>query len=260
MKTVFNRNSTQPDGLGGSRALINPWDVIKPVPGFPQTCVSTFSAKIIQRFAAMEQTEVIAGLYTANGVNPVYKITYGGREFGLYLSLVGAPASVCGLEEVIAMGARKFVFFGSCGILNEEAVGNRLIVPTGAVRDEGTSYHYLPPSAEIEADEETTSLLKDCLTRCGCPFVTGKMWTNDAIYRETLDLVRERRDAGCIGTDMEYSALLAAARFRGVGFAQFFYGADSLDNDVWQPRDLTDYGFGNADKYMTLALEAALRL
>jgi uridine phosphorylase len=190
----------------------------------------------------------------------VYKITYGGREFGLYLSLVGAPASVCGLEEVIAMGARKFVFFGSCGILNEEAVGNRLIVPTGAVRDEGTSYHYLPPSAEIEADEETTSLLKDCLTRCGCPFVTGKMWTNDAIYRETLDLVRERRDAGCIGTDMEYSALLAATRFRGVGFAQFFYGADSLDNDVWQPRDLTDYGFGNADKYMTLALEAALRL
>ena len=150
MKTVFNRNSTQPDGLGGSRALINPWDVLKPVPGFPQTCVSTFSAKIIQRFAAMEQTEVIAGLYTANGVNPVYKITYGGREFGLYLSLVGAPASVCGLEEVIAMGARKFVFFGSCGILNEEAVGNRLIVPTGAVRDEGTSYHYLPPSADMK--------------------------------------------------------------------------------------------------------------
>ena len=51
MKTVFNRNSTQPDGLGGSRALINPWDVLKPVPGFPQTSVSTFSAKIIQRFA-----------------------------------------------------------------------------------------------------------------------------------------------------------------------------------------------------------------
>ena len=46
----------------------------------------------------------------------------------------------------------------------------------------------------------------------------------------------------------------------GGGVAQFFYGADSLDNDVWQPRDLTDYGFGNADKYMTLALEAALRL
>ena len=51
MKTVFNRNSTQPDGLGGSRALINPWDVLKPVPGFPQTCVSTFSAKIIQSLA-----------------------------------------------------------------------------------------------------------------------------------------------------------------------------------------------------------------
>ena len=55
MKTVFNRNSTQPDGLGGSRALINPWDVLKPVPGFPQTCVSTFSAKIIQCFAAMDR-------------------------------------------------------------------------------------------------------------------------------------------------------------------------------------------------------------
>ena len=260
MKTVFYRNSAQPDGLGDSQAMLHPSDLIKPVPGFPETCVSTFSRTIIQRYAAMEQTEAIAVLYTANGANPVYRITYGGREFGLYLSLVGAPACVCGLEEVIAMGARKFVFFGSCGILNEEKVGKSLIVPTGAVRDEGTSYHYLPPSAEIEADEGTTALLKDCLMRCGCPVVLGKMWTNDAIYRETQDLVRERREAGCIGTDMEYSALLAAARFRGVRFAQFFYGADCLDNDVWQPRDLTDYGLGSADKYMALALEAALRL
>lgn len=135
-----------------------------------------------------------------------------------------------------------------------------LIVPTGAVRDEGTSYHYLAPSEEITPDQEITKHLIECLKRCGCPYTTGKIWTTDGIYRETLNAITERKEAGCIAVDMEYSALLAAAKYRHIPFVQFFYSADSLDHGEWEQRDLTDYGVDSAEKYFMLALECGLAL
>lgn len=254
MNTVFYKPRTS-----GS-VVIEPDYIMKPVDGFPEICISTFSKGIIDRFAAMEQVEIITSLRTANGTNPVYKITYGGREIAFYLSLVGAPACVCGLEEVIALGARKFVFFGCCGVLDDEKVKNNLIVPTAGIRDEGTSYHYMEPGDEIEPAPGTTALLEKCLERCGYSYVTGKIWTTDAIYRETAGAVDEYRKMGCVGVDMEFSALLAASAYRKVDFVQFFYGADNLDSDRWQPRDLTDYGLNSAEKYMALALECGLSL
>lgn len=254
MKTVFYESRVS------SPALINPEDTVRPVKDFPEICISTFSQKIIDCFAALDGVTVIADLCTANGMNPVYRITYGGREIAFYLSLVGAPAAVCGMEEVIALGARKFVFFGSCGILDDDRVNRRLIVPTGAVRDEGTSYHYLSPDEDISPDANVTTILKNCLQRYNYPFVSGKMWTSDAIYRETPDAIRFFREHGCVGVDMEYSALLAAAKYRGVRFVQFFYGADCLTDVEWEPRDLTDYGLSNAEKYMALAFECGLEM
>ncbi len=241
-------------------AIINPTDVIKPLDNFPEICISTFSKQIIDKFAALENVEVIGHLLTANGKIPIYKMKYGGKEFAFYLSLVGAPACVSCFEEIIALGAKKFVFFGSCGVLDENIVQHNIIIPTAGIRDEGTSYHYLPPSEEIFPDIELTTLLKECLENCGYSYTTGKIWTTDAIYRETRKAVKERKKSGCIAVDMEYTALLAVAKFRNVPFVQFFYGADSLDHEEWEPRDLTDYGLSNAEKYFALALECGLAL
>lgn len=254
MKTVFyNSHVTE-------KALINPTDSIKPVENFPEVCISTFSKQIIDRFSTLDNVEVIASLLTANGKNPVYKINYGGKEIAFYLSLVGAPASVSCLEEVIALGAKKFVFFGCCGVLDEAIVQHHLIVPSAAVRDEGTSYHYIAPGEEIFPDKKLTEVLEKCLTSCGYSYTIGKIWTTDAIYRETPDTIKERKEAGCIAVDMEYSALLAVARYRKVQLIQFFYGADSLDNEKWEPRDLTNYGLNHAEKYLALALECGAAL
>lgn len=254
MNTVFYRNEIP------RQAFINPSDTVARIPGFPKICVSTYSEKIIKHFAALDGVEVIAYLYTANGRIPIYKIIYGGREIAFYMSPVGAPACVSCFEEAAAMGAEKFVFFGCCGILDDEAAKDRIIVPTGAVRDEGTSYHYLLPDKEIRPDSHSAKILKDCLEASGYPYVCGRIWTTDAIYRETPPQIKARKDEGCIAVDMEYSALLAAARFRDLPFVQFFFGADSLDNPTWQPRDLTDYGLSGADKYMVLAFECALAM
>lgn len=78
--------------------------------------------KIIQKFSSLKDVEKIAELYTANGAMPVYKMRYKNQEIAFYLSRVGAPACVSGFEEVVAMGAKKFVLFGSCGVLDDEKV------------------------------------------------------------------------------------------------------------------------------------------
>lgn len=241
-------------------ALINPSDFTKPVDGFPAICVSTFSEKIIEKFATMDNVSVIAQLYSANGILPVYKIPYKGVDIAFYLSRVGAPACVAGFEEVVAMGAKKMVLFGSCGVLDDDAAKGRIIVPISAIRDEGTSYHYLPAADEVQAENHSTDVLVRCLEKYNYPYVKGKVWTTDAIYRETAGKIEKRKQQRCIGVDMECSAMLAVSQFRNIPFVQFLFGADSLDNDAWEAKDLLEYGLTGAEKYMALAFECAVTL
>ena len=136
----------------------------------------------------------------------------------------------------------------------------RFLIPSAAVREEGTSFHYAPESEEIPMEPSSVQAMTKCLDTCGYPYVTGKVWTMDAIYRETADKIEKRRNQGCLAVEMECAAAIAVARFRGVKFAQFLYGADNLDSDIWEPRDLTDYGMTNGEKYLSLAFECGLAL
>ncbi|MCR1842951.1 nucleoside phosphorylase [Murimonas intestini] len=241
-------------------ALFSPSDTTKKVEYFPEICVSTFSENIIQKFSSLSNTEKIAELYTANGIIPVYKSRYKGTDIAFYLSRVGAPACVVGFEEVVAMGAKKFVLFGSCGVLDGEKVKDSIIIPVSAVRDEGTSYHYIAPSPEIEADAHSIQTLENVLTNCGYPYVKGKTWISDTIYRETIPTIQERRQEGCLVAEMECASMLAVAKYRHIPFIQFLYGADNLSSDTWEIRDLNLHGLNNAEKYMVLAFECGLAI
>lgn len=150
--------------------------------------------------------------------------------------------------------------FGNCGILNEEIANGKIIVPTAAIRDEGTSYHYIEAADEILADEKSVETLTKCLKKCSYPYVKGKTWTTDAIYRETKSLISERKAEGCIAVEMECAAVLAVTQFRRLSFAQFLFGADNLDTAQWEPRDLVEYGLSSAEKYLALAFECVLEL
>lgn len=254
MKTIFQRNKI------AEPAFFTPTDTTKRIENFPEICVSTFSESIIQKFASMKNVEKIAELYTANGALPVYKICYKNQEIAFYLSRVGAPACVVGFEEIVAMGAKKFVLFGSCGVLDDEKVKGRIIIPTFAVRDEGTSYHYIASSEEIEASADAIQILENVLKDCGYPYIKGKTWTSDAIYRETKAAIDERRQEGCIAVEMECAAMLAVSQYRKIPFIQFLYGADNLSSEKWEIRDLEMYGLTNAEKYMLLAFECGIAL
>lgn len=239
-------------------AFLNPCDVVEKIIGFPEVCITTFSESIIKDFVKNNTVKIIANLYSANGTIPVYEIKYADKKMGLFLSRVGAPACAAGLEEIIALGAKKVIQFGCCGILNQSIADGKIIVPSSAIRDEGTSYHYFPDSEEISADVSSNDIIVRYLKKHKIPYVVGKIWTTDAIYRETPEAIEERKKQGCIAVEMECSTSLAVAKFRSVPIMQFFYGADNLDSDRWEIRDLMDYGLSLSDKYMAIALECGI--
>ncbi|MCJ7703601.1 MAG: hypothetical protein MUO62_18625 [Anaerolineales bacterium] len=103
-------------------------------------------------------------------------------------------------------------------------------MPTRAVRDEGTSYHYLPPGREVQAHPQAVAAIETTLQSHQIPYITGKTWTTDAPYRETHQNVQRRREEGCLVVEMEAAAFFAVAQFRGVILGQILYGGDFLNS------------------------------
>ena len=135
------------------------------------------------------------------------------------------------------------------------------IIPTCAVRDEGTSYHYAPAADEIKVNPKYTEKFVELLDGLGCSYTEGKTWTTDAFYRETKDKMKRRKDQGCICVDMECSAVAAVAQFREKEVFQFFYAADNLDADRWDMRSLDNRDkLNEKDKVSLLAMELAVKI
>jgi uridine phosphorylase len=163
------------------------------------------------------------------------------------------------LEEMIALGCRKFVACGGAGVLDKEIAVGHIVVPATAVRDEGTSYHYLPSGREVGASPEGVAAIEQTLKRHGVPYIVGKTWTTDAPYRETPAKVRLRKSEGCVTVEMEAAAFFAVAQFRRVVFAQMLYGGDDVSGGEWDSRQWSERT-SVREKLFWLAVEACLTL
>ncbi len=240
------------------RAVINPQDLVPVVEGMPKVAVTCFSQVTFQRLVDELQGEEIATTGMANITVPIYKARYKDMEVALFNSPVGAPSCIAIHEDIYAMGVEKMVVFGTCGVLDASIDDCSIIIPDEAVRDEGTSYHYAPAGDTITVNETNTSLFIDILNQHHVSYVTGKVWTTDACYRETRDKVTRRKEAGCIAVDMECSSVTALANFRGKEVFHFFYAADNLDHEEWDSRSLSnDANLEEKDRIAALAMEMA---
>ena len=222
-------------------AFVEPSKVIKPR-NMPEHCVICFFREVIDKVVAEHDAKMLVKNSWEDGPHPVYEIAYRNKRLAFFHPGVGAPLAAGLLEEVIAFGCRKFIACGGCGVLEKDiAVGN-LIVVSGAIRDEGVSYHYLPPDREVIANEVGVKALVDTLSNREVPYLVGKTWTTDAPYRETPNKIATRKEEGCLTVEMESAGMMAVAQFRGVIFGQVLYGGDDLsgtewDNRAWQSRD-----------------------
>jgi uridine phosphorylase len=148
---------------------------------------------------------------------------------------VGAPAAVIALEELVAWGAKNFITIGTAGRLQKYLRTGDLIVCDQAIRDEGTSHHYIPHSKYARASPEITDKIKSALNSLRKKYFTGTSWTTDAIYRETVAEARQYQRERVLTVEMEASAMFSVAKFRDVNVGAVFAISDSLAEMEWKP-------------------------
>ncbi len=203
----------------------------------PEKCVITFLGKELNQFVEDKKLSVIGYLHSEVLDIPIYEYYTPSERICITMAFCGAPGAAVTLEELHAMGCKKFIICGGAGSIKKDSKVGEIIVPVAAVRDEGTSYHYLEPSHEVECHKETVETVVSCLKQMGIPFTTGKTWTSDAIYRETPDMVELRRSEGCITVEMEAAAFFAVSKYYDIPLAQLLYAGDDVSGEVWDSRN-----------------------
>ena len=241
-----------------SEAILNPSHFATPIDNFPETVIVIFDSRIRDTFLQKYECEPFSEL--TFGIDPIYKLSYKNKAFTFFLSPIGAPATVALLEEVLVKGARKILLFGTSGSLDNTHTDGRIVVPTHAYRDEGTSYHYMSAEAGDYIQVKTASKMENMLKKMNIPFVAGRTWTTDGLYRETRRNMQARQAAGCITVDMECAAVMAMANFRGVEAYQFLFTADNLDADEWESRMMGELPTDAREQYIRIALELAVKI
>lgn len=240
-------------------AIINPSHQ-EPIPDFPAICVGIFSKTIVDELLEKYSGEVLGYSKFCTGWVPIYRVHAFETDVALFLPHVGAPAAAGFVEDLVPWGGRHFVFCGAAGALRGDIAHGHLIVPAAAIRDEGLSYHYLPPADEIELQPRCVKACREALDSLHYPYIEGKTWTTDAFFRETEKKAQRRREQGCVSAEMECAGLAAVAQFRNVDFAQFFYVTDTLDGPEWDEGILPQGGAGLADICFRAAVETGKRL
>ncbi|MEO5951116.1 MAG: purine-nucleoside phosphorylase, partial [Chloroflexia bacterium] len=129
--------SDEPEGVIEPTKIISRKDV-------PECAVACFFQDVITKLVSEHKAEEVARMQSEIGINPVYKLEWNGKAVTVFHPGVGAPLAAAFLDEVIALGCTKIVACGGCGVLDSKMVVGHIVVPNAAVRDEGTSYHYLP--------------------------------------------------------------------------------------------------------------------
>ena len=223
----------------------------------PPCGVLCFFGEVVRKVSAEKNATTIMEMRWESGDYPVFEMDHQGRKVAFLHIGVGAPLAVGHLEVMIALGCRKIVACGGAGVLDRTIPPAHLVVPTSAVRDEGTSYHYLEPSREVVPDARAVRAIEATLESHHVPYHSGKTWTTDAPYRETKGKVLRRRKEDCLTVEMEAAALFSVARFRGIQLGQILYGGDDVSGETWDTRDWKSRA-PVREKLFWLAVEACL--
>ncbi|BCH21460.1 nucleoside phosphorylase [Mesorhizobium sp. L-8-3] len=175
-------------------------------------------ARITEHMSDVEFVAENRGLRTATG-------TRGGKRVTVSAFGMGAPIATIVMHELFALGIRTFLRIGTAMAVKPAKLGD-FVLADGALRQEGTSNTYAPLGFPAIADFELNTRLRERLARSDLTWHAGIFGTYDGFYTEMFGLSGERRAIidglkrdiermGLIGTDMETSALLTAARILG---------------------------------------------
>lgn len=224
---------------------------------FPKKAVFPFLCDEIEAFAAQNDCEIIGEFETVTKQFNIYKTVYKQQEICFCQAPLGSSACVQFSDFLIGCGVKEIISIGSCGSLID-LPENELLIPTEALRDEGTSYHYLPPKRTVAIHKDAVNAIVSMFTKQSLKYAFCKTWTTDGFYQETIERVNYRKEEGCSVVEMECAALAACAEFRNVIFGQILYTADTLANV--NAHDDRDWGKATGSIALRLALDAVCEI
>ena len=203
-----------------------------PSSGLPPSMILLFQSSLLEH-----ATTAYEGTFGDGYLKGVFLPDAGNGRVGVWGAAgIGAPTAALRVEEMIAFGARKVVVIGTAGTLQPDLGIGDTVLCTKALRDEGSSHHYLPPATWVEPSASLTGMLAEALNVAGHRHRTGPSWTIDTPYRETVAEVRRYQAEGVCTVEMEAAAVFAVAAVRDVESAALFAISDSLADLRWDPR------------------------
>lgn len=223
----------------------------------PERAVFVFLGDYVDEFAQRENMIIEGHFVSATKLYPIYRYNYKGEDICVVQAPVGAAPAAQLMDWLMGYGVRKIISAGSCGTL-VDIEENAFLVPVKALRDEGTSYHYMPPSRFVDINKTAREAIYSTLDEYNIKFKEVMTWSTDGFYRETREKVNYRKSEGCEVVEMECSALAACAHMREAVWGMILYTADSLAN--LENHDSRDWGEASRAKAMELCLESVIRL
>ncbi len=182
----------------------------------------------------------------------MYVLEADGVRCGIIARTIGGPYAVLIAEQLLVSGAQLILGLTSAGRVSPSLPLPSFVVVTSAVRDEGTSFHYLPPAAMVDCPTPIVDLLAEEVSRLGPTVVQGCVWTTDAPYRETATQLQRHAAAGVLAVEMQAASLFAFARARKASVAVVAHVTNAVDH--------TDEQFDKGtDEDSFLLLRAMLR-
>ncbi|WP_232702819.1 nucleoside phosphorylase [Halobacterium wangiae] len=203
-------------------------DAVEP----PEGVVVCYSRSLMEYFVESYDGELVeqyyGDLYVLNDTDGRVGVL---GEFG-----IGAPTTAILMDELVADGVETFLSIGYTGCLDRSVEMGEFVVCDSAVRDEGTSHHYVESAKYAHATEAVVDATTDLLDERDEPYHVGPSWTTDALYRETDLEVETYAAEGVLTVEMEASAVFAVADHRGVDAGAMFVVSDYLGTDDWEPK------------------------
>ncbi len=199
----------------------------------PDAAILCYHRGLAQRLLASRAHVKISGFF-----GDTYLLDETDRSVALVADFgIGAPVAAVMLEDLVALGCRRVASIGTCGGMDPSLAVGDLVLCTGAVRDEGTSHHYLPAGEPAVPDAQLTEQLAAQLDARDEPYRRASTWTTDAPYRETAEEVRAHVAAGVPVVEMEAAALFAVATVRDAQVASLLVVSDVLSalDGSWVP-------------------------
>ena len=194
----------------------------------PPVCILDPDGDIVRNLIATDKAKI--NPYWACYHTQLYNFEYAGIEFGIIGCAVGASFAVLLAEELFVSGCRLLISLTSSGQILPKQKPPFFVLIERALRDEGTSYHYLPPSDYSHLNPELLAMVKDKFSELTTPVYRGATWTTDAPFRETGIAIGQAQAEGILAVEMEAAALYAFAEARHKAVICFAHVTNQMGN------------------------------